>query len=179
MNLGSEQTREHTYKCPLTTLFFWELRLLSHLNCRISENHFFFRSSGNLSLIIMHIYPAYMQDKNAANTILILLWQVASIYFIILVVPVWHVRSVRMSLFPLDNSSQLRTHAHLCTVHTKSIHSLRGFKMGQPVSDAHLPKWAAPEFNCKNVDCVNSLYFIEVAQWGEDSWPSHVLGVFN
>lgn len=50
------------------------------------------RSSGNLNLIIMHIYPVKMHD-NKAYTILILLWQVAAIHFldiltIIIVVPV-------------------------------------------------------------------------------------------
>lgn len=41
-----------------------------------------FRSSGNFNPIIMHIYHANMQDKNAANTSLILLWQVAANYFL-------------------------------------------------------------------------------------------------
>lgn len=40
------------------------------------------RSSGDLNLIIVHIYPVNIQAKNAANAILIHLWQVAATQFL-------------------------------------------------------------------------------------------------
>lgn len=74
-------TRTHSQKSTLSPLFQRSKVTGSPQPHNIRKPSILRGSANPSHIIVMHIYPDYMRDQNAANKIFILLWQMAAISF--------------------------------------------------------------------------------------------------